>query len=52
MSYDAAVWVGDATRAREQLGWSAEDDLPTGFARLADWLRDHRELWERYEIEA
>jgi len=49
-SWDAAVWVGDATRTREQLGWSAEDDLPIGFARLADWLRERRELWERYEI--
>jgi UDP-glucose 4-epimerase len=49
-SWDAAVWVGDASRAREQLGWHAEDDLPTGFARLVDWLREHPGLWERYEI--
>jgi nucleoside-diphosphate-sugar epimerase len=51
-SWDAAVWVGDARKAGEQLGWSAEDDLPTGFARLAAWLREHRELWKRYEIES
>jgi dolichol-phosphate mannosyltransferase len=50
-SWDAAVWVGDARRARERLGWSAEDDLPTGFARLVEWLRAHPELWERYEID-
>jgi len=50
-SWDAAVWVADASKAREQLGWAAEDDLPTGFACLADWLRAHPELWERYGIE-
>jgi len=50
-SWDASVWVGDATRAGEQLGWRAEDDLPTGFARLVDWMREHPGLWERYGIE-
>lgn len=49
-SWDAAVWVADPQRAREQLGWSAEDDLPTGFAHLADWLQDHPLLWGRYDI--
>lgn len=49
-SWDAAVWVGDARRARERLDWTAEDDLPTGFAHLADWLREHPSLWSRYEI--
>lgn len=51
-SWDAAVWVADPRRAREQLGWEAEDGLPTGFARLADWLREHPALWPRYEIDA
>ena len=51
-SWDAAVWVADPQRAHEQLGWEAEDDLPTGFARLADWLREHPVLWPRYEIDA
>jgi UDP-glucose 4-epimerase len=50
-SWDAAVWVGDARRARERLDWTAEDDLPTGFAHLADWLREHPSLWSRYGIE-
>lgn len=49
-SWDAAVWVADPQRAREQLGWSAEDDLPTGFAYLADWLQEHPLLWDRYDI--
>lgn len=51
-SWDAAVWVGDARRAEEQLGWTAADDLPTGFARLATWLRESPTLWSRYEIAA
>jgi dolichol-phosphate mannosyltransferase len=51
-SWDAAVWVGDASKARERLGWAPEDDLPTGFARLAEWLRESPALWERYEIDA
>lgn len=49
-SWDAAVWVSDPRRAREDLGWTAEDDLPTGFARLVDWLREHPSLWRRYEM--
>jgi dolichol-phosphate mannosyltransferase len=50
-SWDAAVWVADAERARMQLGWSAEDDLAAGFAGLADWLREHPDHWDRYEID-
>jgi hypothetical protein len=51
-SWDAAVWVGDASRAQDQLDWRAEDDLPTGFTRLAEWLRAHPDLWARYEIDS
>jgi UDP-glucose 4-epimerase len=50
-SWDAAVWVSDAGKAREGLGWTVEDDLPTGFARLVDWLREHPSLWSRYGID-
>jgi nucleoside-diphosphate-sugar epimerase len=50
-SWDAAVWVGDPRKAQEQLGWTAEDDLPTGFARLVEWLREHPSFWDRYGIE-
>lgn len=49
-SWDAAVWVADPQRARKQLGWSVEDDLPTGFARLVDWLQERPALWDRYGI--
>jgi len=49
-AWDAAVWVGDPSLARERLGWRAEDDLATGFHALAEWLREQRRLWERYEI--
>jgi nucleoside-diphosphate-sugar epimerase len=50
-SWDAAVWVADARKAREQLDWAAKDDLPTGFALLADWLREHPSHWSRYGID-
>jgi len=50
-SWDASVWVGDPSRARDVLDWKVEDDLPTGFARLVDWLRDGRSRWGRYGIE-
>jgi nucleoside-diphosphate-sugar epimerase len=50
--WDAAVWVADAGRARELLGWEAEDDLAAGFERLASWLRESPELWDRYEVSA
>jgi dolichol-phosphate mannosyltransferase len=50
--WDAAVWVGDPRKAVSELGWRAKDDLETGFAALADWLRGHHRLWPRYEIEA
>lgn len=49
-SWDAAVWVGEPRKAKTELGWSAEDDLPTGFARLVAWLRERPELWDRYGI--
>jgi UDP-glucose 4-epimerase len=32
----------DTTRAREELGWSAEYDLEAGFRDYADWLRKER----------
>jgi UDP-glucose 4-epimerase len=48
--WDAAVWVADAERAREKLGWVAEDDLPTGFARMADWLRENPTHWHRFDL--
>jgi UDP-glucose 4-epimerase len=50
-SWDAAVWVADASKAREQLGWVAEDDLEAGFARLSAWLRENPSHWPRYGVE-
>jgi UDP-glucose 4-epimerase len=51
-AWDAAVWVADATRARAQLGWAAKDDVAGGFAQLARWMRDRRDVWPRYQIGA
>lgn len=49
-SWDAVVWVADAEKARRRLGWTAEDDLATGFNRLVAWLRENPQLWSHYEI--
>lgn len=49
--WDAKVWVSDPTRAATELGWRAEDDLATGFRMLADWVREHPEVSDRYGIE-
>ena len=49
--WDAKVWVADPTLAAEELGWRAADDVATGFRALAQWLREERELWPRYEVE-
>lgn len=35
-TYDVARFYGDPSRAKELLGWQAEVDIETGFARLAD----------------
>jgi dolichol-phosphate mannosyltransferase len=48
--WDTAVWVSDPTLARERLGWVAEDDVATGFSALADWLREHPEVHDRFGI--
>ncbi|MBO9534571.1 MAG: NAD-dependent epimerase/dehydratase family protein [Solirubrobacteraceae bacterium] len=50
--WDATVWVSDPSRAAQDLGWVAEDDVATGFAALADWLREHPENWPRFNISA
>lgn len=50
--WDATVWVSDPSLAKAELGWTAQDDLATGFRALADWLRDRPDLWSRFSIEA
>lgn len=49
--WDAKVWVADAALAADELGWRARDDLATGFRSLAGWLRERRDLWDRYGID-
>jgi nucleoside-diphosphate-sugar epimerase len=48
--WDTSVWVSDPTVARERLGWEAEDDVATGFKALADWMRGHPEVHERFGL--
>ncbi len=50
--WDTAVWVSDPSLAQAQLGWVAQDDVSTGFAALADWMRARPDLWPRFGITA
>jgi dolichol-phosphate mannosyltransferase len=50
--WDAKVWVADPSLAAAELGWVAHDDVATGFEALATWLRERRDLWERFGVAA
>jgi dolichol-phosphate mannosyltransferase len=50
--WDAKVWVADASLAAQELGWKANDDVAYGFRALAEWLRERRDLWQRFGINA
>ncbi|MGH2915579.1 MAG: NAD-dependent epimerase/dehydratase family protein [Solirubrobacteraceae bacterium] len=47
-SWDTSTWVGDPTRASEQLDWCAATPITDGLGRMGAWLSDHPELAERY----
>lgn len=47
-TWDTDVWVADSARIRDELGWRPRWALPEGFQLLVDWLRGHRDLYERY----
>jgi nucleoside-diphosphate-sugar epimerase len=51
-AWDAKVWVADAGLAARELGWRAQDDVASGFRALAHWLRERRDLWERFGVSA
>jgi dolichol-phosphate mannosyltransferase len=51
-SWDTSVWVADPTKIGRELGWRAQRDLHGGLVELADWLRDHPTLWNRYRVRA
>lgn len=38
--WDTDVWVADARRVREDLGWSPRTSLETGLAATARWMRE------------
>jgi UDP-glucose 4-epimerase len=37
--WDVPVWVANARRARDELGWSSQTSLEVGIAAMAAWLR-------------
>jgi len=47
-SWDTSTWVGDATRARELLGWEATTPLADGLRATAGWLRGEGAATGRY----
>jgi nucleoside-diphosphate-sugar epimerase len=49
-AWDASVWVADAAKVNRELGWKAERDLKSGLTELANWLKEHPALWERYKL--
>jgi UDP-glucose 4-epimerase len=46
--WDTRVWVGDPSRAAEQLGWSARTSVRAGVRRFADWFHQRPDLHSRY----
>ena len=47
-TWDTQVWIGDATKARLELGWEPRRTLPDALRATADWLRSDPALLERY----
>ena len=37
----------DASRIRDELGWTPEVDFSGGLARTVDWYLEHRDWWQR-----
>ncbi len=48
--WDTGVWVANPAKIARELGWRAQRDLESGLVELANWLREHPALWERYEV--
>lgn len=44
--WDSSVWVADISRIRSRLGWEPKTDFKTGFARMAEWYKEHQAYYE------
>jgi nucleoside-diphosphate-sugar epimerase len=44
-NWDNHNWVGDSSRAAQQLLWHARCDLDEGLKTTIDWIADHRETY-------
>ena len=43
--YDASMWVGDATKAVEVLGWEPKHTLENGISKTIAWYREHLDFY-------
>jgi dolichol-phosphate mannosyltransferase len=50
--WDTNIWIADARKARDALGWRPRVDLRTGFERTVAWLLETPAVWDRYGIRA
>jgi len=48
-SWDTSVWIADANRIREHLGWRPRHDFSTGLKLTRDWFEAHPDLQARYD---
>ncbi len=48
--WDTNVWVGDPSRIRAELGWTAPTGLPEALRGMAEWLRAEPALRARYRM--
>jgi nucleoside-diphosphate-sugar epimerase len=47
--WDTSIWVGDPSRARQEIGWTAGTSLSDGLALLSAWFDGNPDSAGRYE---
>jgi UDP-glucose 4-epimerase len=49
-AWDTRVWVADPAKIQRELGWRAEHTVEVGFRRLLQWMREHPDVRDIYEM--